>query len=78
MLKKLRDMGMTSDMAYMAGFCSIGMTVMAWLASKKAEDKARADRWGLFVGEWAPTFFALGTALWLDERSETLGKHKGK
>jgi hypothetical protein len=28
---------------------------------KKGEE--RADRWGLFVGEWAPTFFALGLAL---------------
>lgn len=23
----------------------------------------RADRWGIFVGEWAPTFMALGNGL---------------
>jgi hypothetical protein len=23
----------------------------------------RADRWGIFVGHWAPTFFGLGNAL---------------
>jgi len=23
----------------------------------------RADRWGIFVGEWAPTFIALGNGL---------------
>ena len=35
----------------------------------KAEDScAHADRWGLFVGEWAPTFFAIGIALRLEEQ----------
>jgi hypothetical protein len=24
---------------------------------------ARTDRWGIFAGEWAPTFFGLGVAL---------------
>lgn len=32
----------------------------------KTEDScAQAHRWGLFVGEWAPTFFAIGIALGL-------------
>ncbi|MFC4868529.1 MULTISPECIES: hypothetical protein [Streptomonospora] len=70
MIRKLREMGITADVAYGAGLVSIGLTVVAWAASKKAEDKARADRWGLFIGEWAPTFFALGIALQLDEHSE--------
>ena len=35
----------------------------------KTEDScAQADRWGLFVGEWAPTFFAMGSALGLEEQ----------
>jgi hypothetical protein len=41
-------------------------TVAAWALSLKAEPGtgvARADRWGIFVGEWAPTFFGLGIAL---------------
>jgi hypothetical protein len=45
---------------------SIGLTVVAWAGSLKMEPGtglARADRWGLFVGEWAPTFFGLGLAL---------------
>lgn len=30
----------------------------------KAEvSRAQADRWGLFVGEWAPISFAIGIAL---------------
>ncbi|MFJ5085409.1 hypothetical protein [Streptomyces sp. NPDC088706] len=29
----------------------------------EAQGVDRADRWGIFVGEWAPTFFGLGLAL---------------
>ena len=35
----------------------------------KAEaSRAQADRWGLFVGEWAPISFAIGSALRLEEQ----------
>lgn len=69
MISKLSEMGVTSDMAYYAGFASIGLTFLTWLASVKKEDagKDAAERKGLFVGEWAPTFFALGVALKLEE-----------
>ncbi|WP_043252702.1 hypothetical protein [Streptomyces vinaceus] len=45
-----------------------------WCGSMKAEaaGTARADRWGIFVGEWAPTFFALGLALANYERDHDL------
>lgn len=69
MIAKLSELGVTSEMAYAAGVASIGASVLTWVASKKKEDAGtdRADRWGLFVGEWAPTFFALGIALRLEE-----------
>lgn len=35
--------------------------------NKTGDSKAQSDRWGIFVGHWAPTFFALGNALKLDE-----------
>ena len=43
---------------------------MAWLASqgKDSSDKAQSDRWGIFIGHWAPTFFALGLALKNEEK----------
>ena len=66
MVKKMHEMGIRSEHAYMAAFASIGLTVAAWASSLKAEPGtglARADRWGIFVGEWAPTFFGLGLAL---------------
>ncbi len=29
----------------------------------------KADRWGIYVGLWAPTFMALGNAIKADETS---------
>jgi hypothetical protein len=65
-IKKMHDAGIRSEHAYMAGIASIGLSVLTWAASLKGEPGqgiARADRWGIFVGEWAPTFFGLGLAL---------------
>lgn len=66
LIKKMHDMGIRSEHAYTAAMASIGLSVLTWVASLKAEPGAgvaRADRWGIFVGEWAPTFFGLGVAL---------------
>lgn len=66
MVKKLYDMGLRSEHAYVAAVGSIGLSFLAWLGSLKKEPGEgldRADRWGIFVGEWAPTFFGLGLAL---------------
>lgn len=64
-VKKLHGAGLTSEHAYAGAFASIGLSCFSWLASVKweAQGNERADRWGIFVGEWAPTFFALGLAL---------------
>jgi hypothetical protein len=75
MIKKMHDMGIRSEHAYLAAMASIGLSVAAWVTSLKAEpgpaaDLARADRWGIFVGEWAPTFFGLGLALSQNEQQD--------
>jgi hypothetical protein len=69
MIKVMRKVGISSSMLYTAGFVSIGMSIAAWWTSRNLESKgiARADRWGIFVGTWAPTFFALGNAMRLEE-----------
>jgi hypothetical protein len=76
-IKKMHEMGVRSEHAYIAGLASIGLSVAAWVSSLKMEagtGLARADRWGIFVGEWAPTFFGLGLALSHYEQQEgTLG-----
>jgi hypothetical protein len=70
MIKLLRSLGITSDAAYLASMLSIGASVAAWAASRRMEDAPaeKADRWGIYVGLWAPTFMALGNALKIDER----------
>ncbi len=69
MIKKLHEMGIKSDWAYIAGFASIGMTYVSYFSSraKKNHDKAQSDRWGIWISTWAPTMFAVGTALRLEE-----------
>ncbi|GGL16654.1 hypothetical protein Sme01_36740 [Sphaerisporangium melleum] len=70
-------MGIRSGMMYTAGIISVGASFASWVLSKEVEqDIARADRWGLFIGEWAPTFFAMGVALRIEEtRSELIAGH---
>ncbi|MEV8127791.1 hypothetical protein AB0P07_27575 [Streptomyces sp. NPDC085944] len=65
LVKKLHESGIRAEHAYAAGFVSIGLSVVTWGTSLRVEKKGeeRADRWGIFVGEWAPTFFAIGLAL---------------
>jgi hypothetical protein len=81
-IKKLHEMGLRSEHAYLAAFISIGASVASWYGSLKVEpgshaDLARADRWGIYVGEWAPTFFGLGLALsQFEQRDGTLEQGK--
>ena len=65
MIEWLHNTGFKSEYAYLGGFASIGLSFAVWGISKTSEDAGtdRADRWGIFVGHWAPTFFGLGNAL---------------
>ncbi len=69
MIKQLSELGVKSDYAYIGGFGSILLSLLTWFVSrnKKGDDKSQSDRWGIFIGHWAPTFFALGVALKLEE-----------
>jgi hypothetical protein len=63
------NLGIRSSWAYLGGFASIVIALVAWIASRAnpTDDKAQSDRWGIFVGHWAPTFFAIGLALKKEE-----------
>ncbi|GAA1293552.1 hypothetical protein Psi02_42980 [Planotetraspora silvatica] len=76
MIRQLHRMGVRSSMMYTAGIASIGLTAASWFLSKNYESAGmdRADRWGLFVGEWAPTFFAMGVALRMEEMQAEKGR----
>ncbi len=62
MIKLLKAAGFTSSLSYLAGFASVAASIAIW-RSKKGRDEAHAERFGIFVGLWAPTFFAIGNGL---------------
>lgn len=64
-IREAHELGLRSNHAYVLGFASIGLSLGSWLISRtrKSDDKAQSDRWGIFIGHWAPTFFAVGLAL---------------
>ena len=70
-VNRLHRAGFKSEFAYIGGFASIGFSLLSWIISrnKVGDDKAQADRWGIFIGHWAPTFMALGVALKLEEKN---------
>lgn len=68
MIKRLSDLGVTSNMAYIASFGSILASIAIWNLRRKG-DRAGAERFGIFVGLWAPTFAILARGLEESERS---------
>ena len=50
-----------SKLCFVLGFASIIGSIAIWILSKgdAPETIAHAERFGIFVGLWAPTFFVL-------------------
>lgn len=73
MIKTLHNYGIRPYHCYTAGFVSIGLSYGSWAVSrlKSGDSKDQSDRWGIFIGHWAPSFFALGNALKLEEIAGT-------
>ena len=67
MIQLIRKIGLTQDLLYVLGFASVGASIAIWNA-KKGQDEAHAERFGIFVGLWAPTFFAIANGLARDRR----------
>lgn len=69
-MRALNRWGLRSNHAYSLGLISVAFSLATWMLSRgKGDDKSQSDRWGLFIGEWAPTFFALGVGLKIEEES---------
>jgi hypothetical protein len=47
-----------STVCFVAGFASIIASIAVWFTFK-TPDAAHGERFGIFVGLWAPTFFIL-------------------
>ena len=54
-----------SQICFIMGFLSIIGSILIWATTKGVtnESVAHAERFGVFVGLWAPTFFALSVKL---------------
>jgi len=48
-----------SNICFVAGFGSIIVSIVIYLTVVKSGDPGYGERMGIFVGLWAPTFFAL-------------------
>ena len=51
-----------SDICFVLGFASILLSIVVWL-QVTTPDSAAGERFGIFIGLWAPTFFALSDRL---------------
>lgn len=47
-----------SAVCFVAGFVSIAASILIWFLFKDP-DAAHGERFGIFIGLWAPTFFVL-------------------
>jgi hypothetical protein len=54
-----KTLRMWSDVCFIGGFASIIGSIVAWGFKKGTDEDAKAERFGIFVGLWAPTFFIL-------------------
>ncbi|MBM3762731.1 MAG: hypothetical protein FJW36_21105 [Acidobacteria bacterium] len=60
-----------SMVCLLGGFASIVGSIVMWNISKDP-DPAHGERFGIFIGLWAPTFFALSSRL--ERLAERLAK----
>lgn len=70
LVKTLRDVGVTSDVMHAAALASIAVSIATWRKAKSSGDPAHGERLGIFIGLWAPTFFALADAVGTQEAIE--------
>ena len=61
-MRVVKNIGITSGMAYIAAGASILLSLAMWFF-RRGGDRETAERLAIFVGLWPPTFVALGKAL---------------
>lgn len=71
LITSIRKMNITSEMAYIAAGASIALSIGIWILNQD-DDRPHAERFGIFVGLWAPTLAILGSVIEQDERRSLL------
>lgn len=61
-MRIVKNLGITSGMAYTAGVVSILLSLSMWFF-RRGGNRETAERLAIFVGLWPPTFMAIGKAL---------------
>ena len=61
-MRAVKNLGITSGMAYTAGVASIFLSLAMWFF-RRGGKRDTAERLAIFVGLWPPTFMAIGKAL---------------
>jgi hypothetical protein len=59
-----KQLRLLSDLCFVLGFLSILGSIFMWYITRgdmSAESLAHAERFGIFVGLWAPTLFILSS-----------------
>ena len=65
-LKLLHRLHVPSDVAYGLALGSIFGSIAIW-ARRNEKNPANAERLGIFIGLWAPTFMMLGNGMHVEE-----------
>ena len=70
---KPAQLKLLSNLCFILGFASILGSIAIWFLTggQVAETPAHAERFGIFVGLWAPTFFILSNRF--DRYAEKVG-----
>ena len=66
LFKLLHRLHVPSDVAYGMALASILGSIAIW-AQRNEKNPANAERLGIFIGLWAPTFMIIGNALQIEE-----------
>ena len=67
LIQRMKKIGVTSDLLQILGFASVLGSIATWRTASGSGDSAHAERFGIFVGLWAPTFFALAGQMAVEE-----------
>ncbi|CAN5580919.1 hypothetical protein BH23CHL6_BH23CHL6_00160 [soil metagenome] len=63
MIRTLRSLGLTPDIAYYASFGSIVLSLALWFLPRSGPGSEKRGQLAIFVGLWPPTLMLLGHAL---------------
>jgi hypothetical protein len=66
MLRKLKSLGYSANLSYALGFLSVSASIVIWFTqggTDGGEAGASGERFGIFIGLWAPTFMSIGNGI---------------